>query len=50
MAHTLNSLTNKKRLKGSQVVNRMVPTDKSKLTDMLHQYIQAHKPEKHKKG
>ena len=26
----------------------MVPTDKSKLTDMLHQYIQAHKPEKHK--
>lgn len=43
IAAKLNDLNSKKKKKQPQIVSRMVPTEKTKLTEMLHQYIQAHK-------
>lgn len=42
MANQINSLAQKKRHK-LHILNRMVPSEKTRLTEMLHQYISAHK-------
>ena len=42
MASQLNVLSSKKNQK-MHILNRMVPSEKTQLTEMLHQYIQAHK-------